>query len=174
MHDKALWPMVLCFLLLSVIDILGISLIGPYLSIIFTDNDQLTHHIENYTGLSVNKDSNFLIIICFLLIIILCKLVLSLLINYKIINFSRTLQLDIRVSLMNNYLNLSYTEYCKRNSSDYIYNLQTLVTIFCFQSTTNFLKLISESVVIFSILYFLRVLITKCSFFLFFLYLLDV
>ena len=61
-----------------------------------------------------------------LVILFLCKAIAAIYINNVIISFSQNQQIRLRSSLMQSYQNLPYTVYLQRNSSEYIYSVQTL------------------------------------------------
>ena len=137
--------MFLCFLILSFIEVLGISLIGPYLSLVFTNDSSFLVDLSEFTSGYFKNDNEALIFLGFVLIMIfVVKTITAFFVNYKIIDFSRGLHLDMHTSLLKRYLNQEYIEYCNRNSSEYVYSLQHLVRSFCSDSVINLLKLFCE------------------------------
>jgi len=139
--------MVTLFLFLSLIDAIGIGLVGPYVSIVTsTDISQNKLVLEFLEVSNLNIDEGELIIVISLLLIaiFLIKGLAGILTLKLIVNFSYKHQVAIRSRLMTTYQSLEYIEYIKRNSSEYIYSIQDLVSIFTGKIMMLGLKTISD------------------------------
>jgi ATP-binding cassette, subfamily B, bacterial PglK len=150
--------LVLLFLIMSMLDVLGIGLIVPYVDLITSSNFPETGNIftkllTKYSLISTGDiDSVVVFIGKILILIFLIKAIVAIYINYRIIKFSQDNQVRLKSYLMKSYQNLPYNDYLNRNSSEYIYNIQTLVGHFSNQVLMPGLRLISDSIVTVAIL----------------------
>ena len=118
--------MVSLFIFLSVIDILGIGLIAPYIMLIISPNLILETNIYKFfvdVGLTSNLDSLLIILSLLLFTVFLFKSILGILVNKMILQFCVSHGAQLRAFLMNSYQNMQYEEYISRNSSEYIYRI---------------------------------------------------
>ena len=128
---KLLWLLIL-FLSSSVLDILGLGLIGPYVSLLSDPNSGggFIQSIASPFGVFREETDLLLIGGLFLVGIFMAKTVLVIVINDSIIKFSQDQMVRLRSSLMQRFQNLDYTEYLCRNTSEYINSLVSLVEPF--------------------------------------------
>jgi ABC-type bacteriocin/lantibiotic exporter with double-glycine peptidase domain len=142
--------LVVLVLALSLLDLAGIGLIAPYVSMIL----QPELFTENYKEFTFLFDSfeTFEGMVSFFGLVLICvfcaKTVGGMLINKAILVFCYTQGVALRTFLMSSYQNLPYEEYLERNSSEYIYNMQTLAEQYFKQILQSILRIASESVVI--------------------------
>jgi ATP-binding cassette, subfamily B, bacterial PglK len=150
--------LLLIFLIMSVLDVLGIALIIPYVDLITSSNFPETGNIfikllTKYSLISTDDiDSVVVFISKILILIFLIKAIVAIYINYRIIKFGQDNQVRLKIDLMKSYQNLPYNDYLNRNSSEYIYNIQTLAGHFSNQVLMPGLRLISDSIVTVAIL----------------------
>jgi ATP-binding cassette, subfamily B, bacterial PglK len=131
--DKRKIPgMLFLFSLVSILDVAGIGIIGPYVAIVVDPINSINAVQEVITWIELpNNSKDFLIFLSvILLIIFLMKAVTGVWINYLIIKFSVDQQIRLRSELMSAYQSLPFVDYLKRNSSEYIHSTQTLVNHF--------------------------------------------
>lgn len=134
--------LILLFLINSSIELLGISLIIPYVSLVFSG--ELKDFNLDYFDTFLYYDNMTLTLSIFLISVFLLKLILGITINYLILRFSYGLQSSLRIDLMNAYINLDYLEFIKRNSSYYIDSITRMTGVY--QGTLLlFLRVISDS-----------------------------
>ena len=128
---KLPWLLIL-FISSSVLDILGLGLIGPYVSLLSDPNSDggFIQSIAAVFGFFGEETDLLLIGGFFLVGIFMAKAVLVIVINYSIIKFSQNQMVHLRSFLMQRFQNLDYTEYLCRNSSEYINSLVSLVERF--------------------------------------------
>jgi ATP-binding cassette, subfamily B, bacterial PglK len=154
-QDKKKLPWLLTlFFLVSFLDILGIGLIAPYVSLVVEPelaNDIFVKFVP-WIDLHDNVFSLLMIMSAVLLGIFIVKTVSSVWINYLIIKFSTTLRIRLSVDLMNNYQNLPYIEYLRRNSSEYIHTTQNLVSEYSNRTIQTGLGMVSNGIVALAIL----------------------
>ena len=154
---KKLPVLFVLFFSASLLDLVGIGLIGPYTTLAF--DPQMSNEFVNsiMSIFHLPKDRGDLIIIfgIVLIIIFVIKLFFQILVNYKIVNFGRNQQIRMRTNLMKSYQSLSYLNFTKRNSSEYIYSIGTLVTQYTNQVVIPLLKTVSDTLVSVFIIMFL-------------------
>lgn len=158
--DKKKLPwLLLLFFLVSFLDIAGIGLIGPYVSIV-VDPEVAKNIFGDLTSLIVlptDVYSLLMMMSIILLVIFFVKTISAIWINYIIIKFSTSLRAKLTVKLMNSYQNLSYVEYLRRNSSEYIHSTQNLVTEYASSLVQTGLKMASDGIVAIVILIMLAI-----------------
>lgn len=145
--------LVMLFLLSSLIELIGIGLIVPYVAMIITPEVFFESKFFQYLTLfNFPQEINELIILIgiVLFFIFLCKLVIGLGINRTIFKFSAQQGARLCKYLMRSFQGMDYSKYILRNSSEYIYSINTLSLNFAlvFQAC---LRLMSESIVVLSI-----------------------
>jgi ATP-binding cassette, subfamily B, bacterial PglK len=147
----------LLFLGISFLDLAGIGLIGPYISIIFDSQalDGSLGSIVDVVGLPKERDALLITMGLTLFLIFLFKAISAIWINYRIIQFSNNQQIRLRSLLMQSYQKLTYAEYLQRNSSEYIYSMQELVVQYSNQVIVPGLRTLSDGIVALMILMFL-------------------
>nr|AIF19911.1 ABC transporter related protein [uncultured marine thaumarchaeote KM3_87_H02] len=127
--DKRKLPfLIILFIGASMLDLAGLGLIGPYVALVVNPGalDGKLGQVFQIIGLPRDQQSILIIIGLSLFIIFLLKAISSIGIHWVIIRFSQQQQLRLKSYLMQTYQALPYTEYLKRNSSEYIYNIQNL------------------------------------------------
>ena len=151
---KVPW-LILAFLATSFLEVIGIGLIAPYISLIINPES----FIENYKFPFIDLQSFYgeeekLIILFGLLLISVftIKTLAVILINFLIIRFSYTQELHVRTFLMNSYQSMHYIDFTKRNSSEYIYSINNLASQFSQSLVQSWLRLFSDGIVTFAIL----------------------
>jgi ABC-type bacteriocin/lantibiotic exporter with double-glycine peptidase domain len=119
---KKIFLMSFLFLFASLLDLLGISLIGGYIAVIFDPN--VINVISNYEFLSfllAYTHSEFVIFVGLLLIGVFCiKFIFLLLTNYVIIAFAAFEQAKIQKLLVNGIITQSYENFLLTNASENI------------------------------------------------------
>ena len=143
-RKKLPWLLIL-FFLVSLLDIAGIGLIGPYVSIVIEPD--LARDYATWVELPTETNSLLVIMSLLLLGIFIFKTISAIWINYIIINFSVTQRVRLSVLLMNNYQNLPYVKYLRRNSSEYIHTTQNLVNEYSGGMIQTGMKMVSDGIV---------------------------
>jgi ATP-binding cassette, subfamily B, bacterial PglK len=156
-NNRKLPLMGLLFIFSSLLDIAGIGLIGPYVSLI-SNSDQFlqSSFYEIYQGLGFSTELSDLVIIVGILLILVfvTKTIAAILINSVILKFCHNQSVELRALLMHCYQSLPYIEYVQRNSSGYIHNI-SLADKFATGTLLSFLRLISDGIVVIAIVVFL-------------------
>ncbi|MDA9880663.1 ATP-binding cassette domain-containing protein [Candidatus Pelagibacter sp.] len=155
---KYLWIMAIFFMLLSILDIIGISLIYPYISIITEPSKFVSSDIYTFINrhLSFNSLNQLFIIIGLTLIcLFILKALAGIFINRLILKFGLGQGNKLRAELMNSYQNLDYRNFTDRNTSEYIYNIFHLANQYSQTVLVSMLRILSEGTVALAILIFL-------------------
>ena len=163
-YIKTIPLVLLLFIVGSFVEVLGIGIIGPYVSLIINGSEAL----KNINLELVNFESTNLVVMLSisLIFIFFIKSIIAILIQRSILKFSFNCQTLLRDSLLKKYQNMSFIEFSNRNSSDYIQNMQILVSDFSNSVLHNGLRIVSESIVLLSILTLLA--FTNIKLFIFF------
>lgn len=147
-------PRLVVFVLsLSVLDLAGITLIAPYLSVI-VEPEQSFKNYKDYDFIVQNFQTSEELMIFFSLILLFIfglKTIGGIFLNKMIISFCYNQGIKLRTFLMGSYQNLPYEEFLERNSSEYIYNMQSLSEQYFKQILQSILRIASEGLVIVAI-----------------------
>lgn len=145
--------LVFLFICISLLELAGIGMIGPYVSIIVSPEslEGSLGNVINYLGLPTGREELLLVLGFILLGIFFIKAVSAILINQFVISFAAQLQVKLRSSLMEAYQAMPYSHYLSRNSSEFIYSIQVLVGT-AQAVTISALKLLSDLIVITAII----------------------
>ena len=156
--DKQKIPLLfLLFLSMSILDIAGIGIIGPYFGFLLKSSTVQSNSFFKYLPsiLSENK-INFIFFISSLLIcVFLLKTILIISINKYIFKFSHKKAAELRIKLMNSYMYIPYEKYMEKNSSEIIQTVQDFVTQFVEKTLIPLFSLISEGLISIIIILFL-------------------
>jgi len=148
--DKRQLPILILFFIgLSVLEIIGIGMIAPYIALVLdvgSSNEQL---IKIFSYFELNTDRNYILLFVSGLIIFVfsVKTIVAILINKKIISFSLKQEVRLRETLMSAYQSIPYIDYVRRNSSEYIYNIGNLTAIYSSSVTLTLLRTFSDIIV---------------------------
>lgn len=149
--DKAKLPwIVLLFIAVSVIDVIGVGLMGPFVALIIDPEltqNEFIQGIVIFSGLSLNVNFVIILLSVFLVLIFFFKSIAGILILRLIMNFAFKQQIRLRAKLMQSYQSLPYIRYVERNSAEYVYAIQNLVSIFTGRIVIVGLKTISDIIV---------------------------
>ena len=145
--------LIISFVLVSSIEILGLGLIAPFVSLIL--NEDTSENFNKFFNTEFILNEWILIFIIILVGVFVFKTFLSIFLNFYLISFTENQRLKIRKNLMEKYQNLSFQEYTNRKSSEYIYNIGTASSNYAGNTLFYFLKLSSDLVFITAISIFL-------------------
>jgi ATP-binding cassette, subfamily B, bacterial PglK len=130
----------------SLLDIVGLGLIGPYIGLVI-EPDSIAkgkiHDLIVFSGLPLEQQTLLTWLGMILIIIFFLKAVASILIERAILIFGYRQQIRIKSYLMQAYQQMNYTKYIERNSADYIQSILTNTGIFggliqiCFKSASQ-------------------------------------
>lgn len=148
-------PLIILFLIATLIDVLGIAIIAPYISFLLNPESLLI--FEEIINVNFNNyDFKILLIIfsSFLIFIFFLKFIFALIIRYCIRKFTLNCRRDLQMKLLKTYQSMDYKSFSLRNSSDFIKNVRELSGD-CITTLDSILRIASETVVLTAILIYL-------------------
>ena len=167
-RKKLPWIMIL-ILISSSLDLMGLGLIGPYVSILidptFFDSYPDDSPLKNIIPF-VQREKIIMFLSSLLAIVFLIKTVFVILIKKIIIHFSYSQKKNIQTYLMKAYQNQPYTNYISRNSSEYIQTINGLVNQFTNGVLQQLLTIFTEGIIGVVIILFLAYTNANVLFFL--------
>ena len=146
-HKKKIHFLLLCFFVTSVLDIIGLSLIGPFLSVAFDKSLDFQNLIPKNL---IPFDLSLVSIGTFLVILFVVKILISLKLSKMVITFAQKLQVDLRLLFLKKIQNNSFNELNKNSMSEYLNIQQSVIPIFSnfLMSLIQFLGELSIGVII--------------------------
>jgi ATP-binding cassette, subfamily B, bacterial PglK len=149
--------MFVLFLMQTLLEILGIGLIAPYIALVvdFENSGEKFYAITDYFNLPHSQIDLLIFFGVILMFTFVLKVFVAYVVNKQIINFVQEKRLDVVKRLMDKYQSLPYAEYTSRNSSEYIHRIQTLTYQFSEQVLAPLMRLVSDGIIALSILGFL-------------------
>ncbi|MGU9958288.1 MAG: hypothetical protein ACNYPI_11980 [Arenicellales bacterium WSBS_2016_MAG_OTU3] len=152
---KHLPRIVLVFLLISMLDLVSIGLVGPFLGLVFDGGNSLPLPFKETLFPADYSHHNLVIIIGIsMLVIYAIKSVASALIMRVVINFSQQQQVNIRSQLITSYQRMPYSKLIQHNSSEYINKMQQMVPNYA-SLVLSCLQALADSIVVMVIISFL-------------------
>jgi ATP-binding cassette, subfamily B, bacterial PglK len=153
-------PMVLLFLIASIIDVVSISLIGPYISMIlqFSSTAEIPTYIKQLTSFfntEIRHDYFLLTTGSVVLVMFFLRLTVGLLIQTIILRYSYKQQVRLQCTMMSTYQSIAYSQFISRNSSEHISSIQIFTRQFSLGVLLPSLKIISDGAIAVGILIFL-------------------
>jgi ATP-binding cassette, subfamily B, bacterial PglK len=142
--------LVVLFILASLLDLIGIGIIAPYIGLLVNPellNEGKIFEIIKMFGLTVTRVDLITYLSIFIIAIFCIKFIMAMSINWIILRFCYNQSTRLRAKLMQVYQYLPYTDFVKRNSSEYIYNINNLVPLFALSILQSVLRLMSEGIV---------------------------
>ncbi len=155
--SKKLPFMIFLFLGTAVLDLIGLTLIIPFISVVIDPSLIMESDMYlNNMALGLPSEANTLIILISiaLLSIFIIKSITGVLVNKRILNFCFMQGYLLRKRLMEYYLNIKYENYILKNSSEYIYSIENLANQYSQNILQSILRIISEVIIVFMIVFF--------------------
>lgn len=144
------------YLVSSILDIIGIGLIAPFIAVFSGGNEDfyLTKLFD--TVLPENHSFNYTILTgLFLLLVFFFKTIASIVVNKSNLQFSTRQDARLRTALMEKYQSMTYEEFITYNSSEVIQRIRTQAGEFIYNCLIPALRLLSEFIIGTLILLFL-------------------
>ena len=149
--------MIFMFLGIAVIDLIGLTLVIPFISVVIDPSLIMESDIYlNNMALGLPNEPNSLIVLISiaLLSIFIIKSIAGTLVNRAILNFCFMQGYLLRKRLMEYYLNIKYEKYILKNSSEYIYSIENLANQYSQNILQSILRVISEATIVIMIVIF--------------------
>lgn len=156
--DRKRLPFLLLFFLgISVVDIVSIGIVGPYISLVVNhESYQNLPSILQFSAAETSDRSLLTMIFGVTLVLtFLIKTIAAIIMNRTIFQFSLGRAAQLRTELMDAYMCMPYEDYLNRNSAQMLQTVQDYVSQFVEQSVIPLLRLISEGIIVITILGFL-------------------
>jgi len=150
--------LLLMFLGVSLLDIIGLGLIAPYIAIVINPNIADTDFyiiLSSFFDKPLTSELVLYYASGILFLIFLLKSIAIIIINYRITKFSQDQQVRLRSVLMHTYQKLPYLVYLKRSGSEYVYNIYNLIGQFSSAVVLSGLRTISDIIVALMVFAFL-------------------
>tara|TARA_B110000008_G_C16970320_1_gene563654 strand:+ start:2241 stop:3992 length:1752 start_codon:yes stop_codon:yes gene_type:complete len=155
---KKVFLMSLLFLFASLLDLIGISLIGAYIAVIFDPN--FVNKFQNYEMLDFllrYTHSELVVFIgLFLISIFIIKFIFLMLTNYSIIAFAAYEQAKIQKLLVNGILTQNYENFLASNAGDNISSIANFSGVYR-EVLQAMLQILSNLIIIAAIFIFLGI-----------------
>ena len=129
-HNKKILPLILFFLIISILDLVGLGLIGPFISIAFNNDYQLVQTDNYLLNFKFSKEHKILIVSILVLFTYALKIIVSLKISKLVINFSQNFQVSLRLLFLKKIQKNSFNELSKNSLSEYLNIQQSVIPIF--------------------------------------------
>jgi ABC-type bacteriocin/lantibiotic exporter with double-glycine peptidase domain len=139
------------FLILGVIDLIGIGLIGQYISLCLGVQTPFSF----LSSLEIAKDNARLFFSIAIISIFLIKLILGVFSNYLIFKISADIEVELRVRLLEKYQKMDYQNWLLRSPSEYIAAINIWVPQYSRLVLLPSLRLLAELIIGSLILIFL-------------------
>lgn len=161
-HHKALVAMAFVFLLVSVLEVIGTGMVGPFIAIATNPDLIKTNYWLNliYSQLNFNSEQHFLILIgAIVLIAFSIKAFLSFEAQKAVFQFGHTLKGNLSYKLLKAYLEAPYSFHLRINSATTIQNVTATTDNVCIGVVMPLLTTISNSAIVLA----LTLLLLKAS-----------
>jgi len=159
-QDKNKLPFLfIIFLIASGLDLIGIGLIGTYV-VLLADvkiSSEIFVKLVRIFEIGSEKEQILLLTGYALIAVFLVKTIFSIWINRIIIRFSAKQHVRLTSFLMSSFQSLSYVDYIKRNSAEYVYSIHHLSSQYANHVVSPLLRMVSDGILIFGVIIFLAV-----------------
>jgi len=149
MRFQTIWQ-VLLMIVGSVLEMIGIALIMPIVTVITDSTNGTNNSILKpvYVRLGILKSTDIVVFVLLLLAFVFAvKSVFSVYLNWAQIDFGRRIEQDISSKLFQSFMNRPYLFHLQRNSADLIYSINTEVGQFS-GAIVLILSVLSETLVV--------------------------
>ncbi|MBW4627278.1 MAG: ABC transporter ATP-binding protein/permease [Brasilonema octagenarum HA4186-MV1] len=152
---RTIFVLLCLFLLTSVLDALGIGLVGPFMSLATHPDLVFKSSWLNwgYVNSGLKSTSQYIALLGLGIIFVFAiKSLLYFQVQRYIFNFSLTQQGLLRLRLLHGYLTVNYTYHLSKNSASLIQNIIHETFLFCYSVTLPLLSTAANSVVVFALI----------------------
>ncbi|MAZ79892.1 MAG: hypothetical protein CMD72_04020 [Gammaproteobacteria bacterium] len=155
-ESRKLPLMIILFMGVASLDLIGLSLIIPFISVVIEPSFIMESDLYNnpYIALPDKANDLILLISSILLITFIIKAIIGVIVNKKILDFCFRQGYFLRTKLMSYYINIKYEKYVEKNSSEYVYSIENLANQYSQNILQSILRIASEAIIIFMILCF--------------------
>jgi ABC-type multidrug transport system fused ATPase/permease subunit len=155
-HSSRLVGLFLLFVFSAVLDLLGLGLIAPYLSLITSPeaaaSDKMLAYLDGWMPADVPA---IFTLGWFLVAVFTAKMISALAVSYRIHHICGLIEASLRSSLLKRYQVMPYGVWLQRNTSEYITAINSQVPTFVNQLVSNGFRACSDCIVSIVVLLFL-------------------
>ena len=152
------------FIFVSLIDIINLSLIAPFIVTLIDpaklDNFIIVSYLEQF-----NIENKLLFFGYSIIIIFFIKTILTILVRWLIKRFALSIEKKLQLDLITSYLNIDYESFIKKKSSEIYRNIKDL-SLNSAAAIDMTLRVLSETIILLAILIFLSTVSFKSLLFL--------
>lgn len=152
-YKKYIPLMIFFFVFTSTLDLIGLGLIGSYISVFLDLSDKTENKFSELFFLFPDVEPILLLGIAIIFLFFI-KLLLGIISNFLIIRFSTRQMNDLRLKLLYIYQEQDYLLHKEKKTSDYIYNIVNLTAEFS-NVVQSSLRIFSETILLVLVLFFL-------------------
>lgn len=152
----------LAFFINSLLEILGLGLIGPYISLLIDTSESLPKYLSYFTEylkIDVDRSKAILITSTLLGLIYFFKISFSLFILFLVSSFANNIIAFLRLEILLSFFEKPYLDKTKKNSAKDVQNLLVLSKSFSSQVIRPLLQLVSDILISLGIIAFLIITI---------------
>ncbi len=142
--------LVLSFIFLSSLDIIGLGLIVPYAALLIEQESSMSSSLISFLRdfqIDISKKELVTFMGLLIVMIFFIKGILSVIINRYILKFSANQGVRLSTFLMKSYQNMTYSDFTRRNSSEYVYSINVLTSLYSLL-VQAYLRILSETILI--------------------------
>ena len=141
--------MALLFIVISAVDVLGVGLIGPFMSLIMDPSLQtkLSQFLGNTMNKSIDEQTAIFIVGVSLMSFFFLRFFFAVGVNAIVISFAEKQRLRLKIRLLKIYQSMSSQVSNKRNTAEYIQSVHTLTGYYSANVLFFMLKFVSESII---------------------------
>ena len=156
-ENTRFYSIVILLIIQSILEVAGVGMVIPLLSVIFYPEGNLFLGYVKYLLGYNSINQNFLIIVLMFLMFIffVFKSLFLYFCQKELYNFAYDVQARLKNKIFNQYITMSYAEYLHSKSSILITNISTNIPLITQYFTIPFLQLVSEGLILVSVLLFL-------------------
>ena len=152
--SRKLPVIILCFLGVSIMDLLGLSLVIPYMNLVMEPDAVIAETSSRFFllfNLNTDRETQIQLIGVGLVAVFLLRALGTIGINFMILSFAQQKQVSLQLFLMKACQQLPYSSYLKRNSAEYIHSIQGLTGSFV-GVLQSLLQILSNGIIVLLIL----------------------
>ena len=145
------------FLILSLIDVAGIGLIGPFIKLIIDPvlQTNVATLLSGILKLDIQEDQGVLIVAISLILFFLFRAFIGVFVNGIIIGFSESQRYRLKLYLLDKYQGMSLQISSQRNTAEYVHSIHVMTGNYSSNFIYYMLKLSSEVLICLCIIVFL-------------------
>ena len=150
-NTNVLPKILLFFVLSSALEILGLSIVIPYMSVILNYENLNVASVYGFDFSKFDKKELIIFLSIFLVITYSVKSAVSIIVKTYILKYSYKVAFDLRLYLMKLFLNTKYKQFKQKKMSDFVYIIENLTGDF-HSNLNSLLTLISEGIIFVAII----------------------